>query len=1208
MKHTHPFRRAAHRRAFPDPYNLTTPNQTSHPGWRTALVAAVLAFVFFFVGAHSASAQATAQVSGTVADSTGAVVPGAAVKITNTDTAAVRTTQSNAEGAFSFPQLAIGPYRLEVTKEGFQTFAQSGIVLQVNTNPTIAVALQVGNVSQTVEVQSNAAMVETQNNSVGAVIEPEQVVDLPLNNRQPTDLIALAGGAVSGGSASSLDYPSAVSFSVAGSQTNSTNYLLDGAANMDYRSNIGSPMPFPDALQEFKIETSTIPANSGSRPGGVVSAITKSGTNSFHGDVFEFLRNGIMDAASYTIPNINGTLPPPVYDNLKRNQFGGVLGGPIKKDKVFFFYGFQETTNRQTSPSTHTVPTDAMRAGDFTTYLSPTCQSSQQYLNDNITFQGVAQPLVTAHDSNIILPAWLATPSAKVTAKITALYGHPDGYGTPQGENPCGTQTDTGYVHSNEYEHVIRGDWQKSSSNSIFARYFITNYNLLSSLTQPGNIFSTNGIGEADRVQNIALGDTYVFNPRIISSFRVDFNRTSTQRLGNNAVPNLCSLGVIGNCPTPHILQALSVSPGNQGWDYENAFGITENIGWQLGQHQLQFGFQGERIEMNGNGTFQLNPLPTFTSSGGYTNNNLADFVTGNPDSFGQGNGQLSRDYQYMPSLYIQDNWRMTRTFQVNLGLRWDPFFPQHNKYGEAADFNLDNYNNNIVSKQFVNAPPGVIFPGDAGFNDHSDSLSHALDFSPRVGFIWDPKGNGKETLRGGYGIYFDTSQMWNAMHVVLNPPWGNTVSFTPAPVNLSSTDPLQGGGEANPYFGQIDPFPTPFNPPSNWPFNANGGYVFQNQTIKPSDSQQWNVSYQRQIGANWLFAANYLGSKTTHMWLGNNINPNVVITAGMTAPGIVANNVVAGNPLSGSCTLLYQGQQYTFNPCNQTNTGKTATVNGVNDEAARRALNLSNPAQGYKVSGGISEAFSVGNSAYNGLLVSVQHRLSNGFSINGNYTWSHCLDDGEIGQDIVPAFQDPNNRKADWGNCSFDRRGIFNLSLVGQTPKFSNNWTERLAGNWSASGIFTASTGSYSSVTDGTDVSLIGQSGVPGSASYNDRPNQLGDPFIASGTGKCAAPVRTLANWFNACAYAKQPGGTFGDTARESLLGPSHWNFDTAVWRTFPIGEKFKLNLRGEGFNVFNHPQFGNPGTSLSSTSSLGRISSASAMRILQVAAKITF
>ena len=1160
--------------------------------WRPALVPLVLGFALcFLLGAQNAFAQATAQVSGLVTDAGGAVVPGAEVKITNTDTGAIRTTQSKSDGSYVFPELAIGPYKLEVKKQGFQSYVQSGIVLQVNTNPTINVNLQIGSVTQTVEVQADASMVETQSNSVGQVISPEQVVDLPLNNRQPTQLIALAGGTVNTGSNSSglvsnLDYPSAVSFSVAGSQRNGTNYRLDDAANMDYRTNIGSPMPFPDALQEFKVETSTVPANSGSRPGGVVSAITKNGTNQFHGDVFEFLRNGVMDAAAYNFPAINGTLAKPTYDNLKRNQFGGVIGGPIKKDKVFFFYGIQVTTERQTTaPTTRTIPTTAMMKGDFTTFLSPTCQSSQQFLNTTINFQGTSEPLTgvltsgpnAGKSNNIINPAWLSTPSAQINAKIDAQYGQPT-------DQNCGTLLTSGYQHDNEIFQVGRVDWTQSDKNTIFARYFITDYSLLPTLSNPATTLSSNGVGLADRVQNIALGDTYIFKPAIISNFRIDYNRTATQRLGNPKIPNLCTLGVLGTCPTPNIQQSLYLLPGNQGWDYENAFGIGENIGWQLGQHLLQMGFQGEYIQMNGNGTFQENPLPTFASgSTSYSSNNVADFVTGNPDTFGQGNGQLSRDAQYMPSLYIQDSFKATRTFQLNVGVRWDPYFPQHNKYGQATNFNIANYNNNVMSKEFVNAPPGMTFPGDAGFNGHSNTLTHAAQFSPRVGFVWDPWGNGKATIRAGYGIFYDTSLMWNAMHVVLNPPWGNTLSFTPLPVNLSSPIATQGGGEANPYYGQPggNIFPTPFNPPSTWTFNANGGYVFQDQALKPSNAQQWNLSLQQQITKNWLFSMAYIGSKTSHIWLGNNINPNVLITAGMTAPGIVANNVTAGNPLSGSCTLSYNGQNYTYSTCNS---ASTVTVNGVSNEAARRALNLSNPAQGYKMSGGITEAYSMGNAAYNGMLVSIQHRLSDGFSINGNYTWSHCLDDGEVGQDIVPSFQNPANPKADWGNCSFDRRGIFNLSLVGQSPHFKNSRAQLIVGSWTASGIFTASTGPYQTVTSGSDVSLIGQSGVPGSSSLNDRPNQVGTPFIAGAVlnnSSCIAPtqVKTAAHWFNTCAFATQTKGTFGNTGRNTLLGPSVWNFDTALWRTFRLTERFKLDFRGEAFNVFNHPQLGNPG-----------------------------
>jgi carboxypeptidase family protein len=1190
------------------------------------LLALIVALIVIFCPPHAA-AQTTAQISGSVTDASGGLVAGAQLKVTNVDTSAERSAQSGDDGSFLFPSLAIGSYKLEVTKAGFETYVQTGIVLQVNTSPAVNVVLQVGNVSQTVEVQANAAMVETQSNGVGQVIQPEQVVDLPLNGRQATQLIALSGAAVNtggaGGLAGSLDYPNAVSFSVAGSQGNATNYFLDGSSNMDYRSNVGEPMPFPDALQEFKVESSALPADLGSHPGGAVSGITKAGTNTFHGDLFEFLRNGVMDAASYNFPNSSGVVAAkPTYDNLKRNQFGGVIGGPIKRDKLFFFYGFQGTTERQTNaPTQRVVPTAAMLGGDFTALLPGNTKGCTNTVTLKNTVPnpngGAAQQLTTAAGSNILTPGWLATPSHQIDIGVAALY--------PTPTDACGDVTTTSYQHDNEFQHVIRTDWQRTPSDTIFARYFITDYLLLSSVSSPTNILSSNGVGLDDRVQNISLGDTHILTPQMISSFRVNFLRTATQRTGNPDIPNLCTLGMTNaSCPTPHILQSLFLSPGNQGWDYENAFGISENLGWQIHSHQLAIGFMGEHIQMNGNGTFQLNPLPGFVNGGSsYSGSNLADFVAGMPDTFGQGNGQLSRDGQNLPSLYFQDNWKMTRRFQLNYGVRWDPFFPSHNKYGQAADFNLAAYNAGDVSKIFANAPPGVTFPGDAGFNGKSDSLSHALQFSPRIGIVWDPRGKGLETVRAGYGIFYDTSLMWNAMHVVLNAPWGNTVSFTPLPPVAGSASASSGGGEANPYYGQLggNIFPTPFYPPSNWTFGANGGYVFQNQQIKPSNAQSWNLSFQKQISANWLVSASYLGSKTTHIWLGDSANPDVVITSGMTAPGILANNVVAGNPISGSCTLLYGGTNttnnaFTFNPCNQAANGGTANVKNavtgvtVNDGSARRALNLSNPSKGYIMSGGVLMAQSFGNAAYNGLLASVQHRLSKGFSVNANYTWSHCLDDGEVGQDISDNFQNPANPKADWGNCGFDRRQVFNLSLVAQTPKFSSTWMRRILGNWTASGIFTDTTGSYNNVSDGSDVSLVGQRGVPGSGGFTDRPNQVGDPFMSGAIGSCTdnAPVRTILNWFNTCAFAKQATATFGSAARDSLVGPGHWNFDTAVWRTFAVTERLKMDFRFEGFNVFNHPQFGNPAVSLSSPGTFGKISSGNPMRILQAAIKVNF
>jgi Carboxypeptidase regulatory-like domain len=312
-----------------------------------------------------AQATQSAQIAGTVQDQSGAALAQARIGLTNTETGIVRETVSGGDGAYTLPNLPSGTYRLNVSKAGFAAYLQSGIVLQVSTNPQINVTLKLGQISEQVEVQANAAMVETHSNGVGQVIDQERVLELPLNGRQVSQLVTLSGAAAdfvptSAGQSliSNKNYPTAAAFSVAGGQGGQTQFLVDGGNNMDPISNIGLPMPFPDALQEFKVETSSLPANYGSQPGGVVNVGTKSGGNSFHGDAFEFLRNYAFNARNFFAPT---------RDSLKRNQFGGVFGGPIRRNKLFFLAGYQGTQERVApAANTNFVPTAATLQGDFT--------------------------------------------------------------------------------------------------------------------------------------------------------------------------------------------------------------------------------------------------------------------------------------------------------------------------------------------------------------------------------------------------------------------------------------------------------------------------------------------------------------------------------------------------------------------------------------------------------------------------------------------------------------------------------------------------------------------------------------------------------------------------------------------------------------------------------------------------------------------------
>lgn len=1186
---------------------------------------ALTLFVFVCLPLVSAHAQSTtvAQVSGTVLDQAGGVIVGAQVQITNTDTNAARTAQTNDTGAYVFPDLDIGPYKLQVTAQGFTTYVQTGIVLQANTNPAVDVTLKPGAMTQTVEVQADAAMVETQSNGVNTVIQPEQVLDLPLNGRQATSLIALSGAATpgaSGGTVNTLDYPSAVQISIAGSQGNATNYYLDGSVNMDFRTNVGLPMPFPDALQEFSVQSSALPANLGSRPGGSVNAAVKSGTNSIHGDLFEFLRNGVLDADVRTYTNTSGVTPAGIRDNLKQNQFGGTIGGPIIRNKIFFFTGIQGTTQRQQSqPAQSRIPVAANLAPtfDFSNVLSKTCSGASNPGFINATFA------VNNTPGTAVQPQFFSTPSALIAAKILNFLPPPSA-----AIDSCGDYQYAQTTHNNEYQGVLRIDWQRTQNDTVFFRYFVTNYYSApylqkDSQTPSGYSLLGANVGLADQAQSVDIGDTHILGPRAISSLRLSFARTGTNRTSAAGIPTIESLGC--NC-TSQVANQIGVfvsAPGNLGYDYENIFGVSETLGWNVRSHQLSMGFTFLHVQMNNDGVFQMNPSMSFGSNDTYTvskttgqlvdstiasvtGSSLADFLTGNADGLSQGNGQLGRDAQNQPSLFVQDNWKVTRRFQVNAGLRWDPFIPQYNKYKEASDFSLAGFTAGTKSAEYLNAPPGLTFPGDSTFNERSDTEPRVWDFSPRVGIVWDPRGNGKETVRAGYGVFYDTSVLWNTMHIVLNPPWGETLSITPGTV-------AQGGGIANPWVNYPggNPFPTPFQPPSNFAFPLAGAYVFENQYSKPENVQQWNLALQKQFGGNWLVSATYIGNKGTHAWIGHNLDYTEYLSQyGTSAPC----DLPFLPALTGVATLHWA-------PCNGNSTKEAQTINLPNNQhlvvtnyTARKVLNLINPDLG-PYFGSLVQDQSDGDSAYNGLLLSAQHRLSDHFSISANFTWSRCMDDAEIGQDIGSAGQNPAIPK-DWGNCGSDERKVFNLSTVLQSPKMKERYAQMILGNWNASGIYTAHTGNFTSVSDGTDIALTGGT---------DRPNQVGNPFqngpIAANS-TCTPPTgsfHTLNRWWNPCAFEMEPAGTYGNEVRNSLPEPGNWNLDAAIWRTFPIGERFKLDFRAEAFNVFNHVEIGNPATSLSGnicpctatswSTSVARIGSSSgANRIMQGALKLSF
>ena len=1073
-----------------------------------------------------AATGAVAQISGIVTDPTGAIVPGAQVKATQTGTGFTRTAVTATDGEYVLPNLTIGPYQVEVTGSGFKSYIQKGIILQVNDNVTLNVKLQLGEVSQSVQVEANASMVQMQSTSVSQVVEQQRVVDLPLNGRDATQLIVLSGAAVTstyGDFTSSKNYPTSHAMSVAGGQANGTAYMLDGGTHMDLYGNPNLPLPFPDALQEFSVQTSTIPAQYGGQAGAVVNIATKSGANQIHGDLFEFLRNGAVNARNVFAARA---------DTLRRNQFGGTLGGAIKKDKLFYFGGYQGTRTRTTPPtSTFFVPTAAALAGDFNTLESASCLGKGRTL---------VNPAGGTFTGNFISPSLFNTSALQMIQKYI-----------PSTSDPCGKLLIGIPNPSNENQYIGRVDWIASSRNNLFARYFNTGY------TNPAffdgkNLLQTTRTGIDNLVQSITVGDTYSFTPTLINSLHLTVNRERLNRGPAANLPSIASLGVgidvpEGNFPAITISGYFSTSCGvcSHAFVNRNVGQIVDDVSWIHGRHQIGFGGEYARLQMNFN--FATLAASSYSFNGSFTGDGVADFLLGNAFSFSQGEAERYYGRQNRLGLYVQDSFRASSRLTLMAGLRFDPYFPAYDISGRGgAHFDAAAFAAGQRSQQFVNSPPGVFYPGDnfPGFGTitKSGTSSHLWDFAPRVGLAWDPTGSGAWSVRASYGVFYDLPDMAFLAKAADTPPWGDTLT-------LSSP----AGGFSNPYKSLPggNPFPLPDPPTTNIFFPPGGVFRSVPLHIKPPYTQQWNLSVQRQVGGDWLISASYIGNKSTHRWLNTELNPAVFIP--------------------GACGA---------SPCSTT----------ANTQA-RRVMSIVNPTAGALISS-IGFGDNGGNAEYNGLLLSVNHRLSRNFSILANYTWAHCLSEGQLETELGGTdFQNPSDRNADRGNCINDYRQLFHVSYVLTAPHFGRPIVQRILGNWEQAGIIGKQTGAWLTPKVGQDVSLT--------AVGNDRPNVVGNPRPSD---------PTLQQWFNTSAYVKQATGTFGNAGTYSILGPGGFTLDAMLTRRFSVREHQNLEVRFEAFNVLNHPVFANPGANLSASSSFGKILAANDPRILQFAMKYVF
>jgi hypothetical protein len=1105
---------------------------------------------FLLVIIHSGIAYgqgSTAQISGTVADSTGAVLPGVEITATQTETGISRTAVSNETGAYVLTNLPVGPYRLEAGLPGFRKFVQTGIVLQVNSNPAIKITLQVGQVTETIEVQANAAMVETRSTGVGQVIENSRILELPLVGRQVYDLVVLSGAAVQTGTATTSNraaYPGTPTFSIAGSLNTGNTVTLDGAMHNDVASNTALPLPFPDALQEFKVETSSLPAQYGFHSGAALNAVTKSGTNDFHGSLFEFVRNYKFNGRSFFAAK---------QDFLKRNQFGGTFGGPIKENKVFFFGGYQGTITRQDPVGQRAnVPTAAMLAGDFTVVSSAACRTTGA-IALGAPFQG-----------NRIDPAQLSKAAVNLSKRLP----------TPQDQ--CGLVEFGSPVKSDESQFVSKIDYNLSSTHSLFGRYVGAFFNQPPAYELSHNLLSTPLRGSSLKVNSLVLGDTYLIGSKIVNSFRATWNRTTDLKKPASffAASDLGSN--IWNYPSDYMTLAVTggFSMGGAGssylhWAWTTAQ-LSDDISVVRGNHQLSFG-----VSLLG---YQSNSHHNTFSGGIFTINSLSDFMIGRLQSYVQGLPYTLWVTKKYAGFYGQDHWKIKPNFTLSYGLRWEPFFPQQfHRLKQANTFDMDAFKQGIKTTQFVNAPPGVYYPGDPQFGSNGTSPINKRwqDLAPRLGIVWDPSKDGKMVVRAGYGIFYDMEAAELNLATPQGPPWGGKVQLTnPA------------GGFDNPFGAEAGGNPFPFTLSKNVAYPDAGVFTTFNHNTHEPYVQQWNFGIQRQIGKDWLVGASYIGNELLHLYGSSELNPAVFFP---------------GNANSGGQCFA---QGYTLTTSANAVCSTTANTNN------RRIATLINPVEGKKLAN-IGSWDDGGTRSYNALLVNTEKRLSKGFSMTANYTWSHCLGT-TIGSGTLLQSSAGNGvyltptRKGDRGNCTApaaDVRHLVNATGIISMPKFSSTWMNALASNWRVSGIFRADSGSAFTVYSGTDRALNGKNAL---TQYADQTapdaygNKCTDDLTRTGSG-----FRCL--WINPAAFGPPALGNFGNLGPGTVFGPNFWAINAGLSRLFRITERQTMEFRAEGTNILNHPNFNNPSGTLNNAQ-FGRLQSARDGRVMQFGLKYLF
>ncbi len=1187
------------------------------PQWAMRLILALCVTAFTLVPAGArAQIAGTANIQGTVTDPTGAVVANASVALTEEATHVKRTTVTGNSGGYLFPSVPVGTYDLSVSATGFKTYIQKGIVLEVGSSIAVNPTLNVGTASQTVEVQAEGLALQTEDATFKQTIDNNEMSAMPLNGRHMTDLITLSGGstiAPSGDFTGSKYSYQTISISIAGGGGNTTLWRLDGGDNQDYMANGNMPYPFPEAVSQFSVESTVLGAQDGGHVGGEVNVVTQSGTNAYHGEAFEYIRNNYLDAVNFystcTVIPPKTTCSP--KDTLHQNQFGGTFGGPIMRNRLFAFAGYQRTKADQSQASTKaTVPTAANLAGDYSVTASSLCDTRAP--SSTVPYQ-LVDPLTGA---TLVGDKYLSAPTYSPAALALQKYLPPDVVGGVVDPVGCGYVSYSIPYALADNEFVTRVDWNLSPKHNIFGRYFVDGYQFPAYFF-PTNILVTTQSGNIQRTQSFVLGDAYTFSPNLVNSAHLTIMRRVNNRGYNTSDINAGKLGVALYQPAAAGLQIaegkFSIGGGTNSLSHfnDNTGAIGDDVTWVRGKHQIMFGGTWVQNELNigniyeGNGQFTFNG--EYSGSGPTGGNRIGDqnldFLMGTLSAFQQSKQQQNALRGPIPSLYIADTYHATPRLTITGGLRWNPNFMPYDYFNRGVVFNNGDFLSNTVSTVYPNAPAGVLYYGDKGVTRQFTKNS-PWQFAPNLGVTFDPVGNGKTVIRAGGALMYDNPNFFTAQRNQQNPPYATAISN----VQTSSTGPLSFDAPWSVGQYTTSPFPQPAIPGPTQTFAAQSQYIFTTQQFHAAYTIQWTLSVQREFGHGWQAQVDYIGNATRHAPLGFGVNTALYIPGNWGAGG------------TGCAPIVTTG------PAKVTPGGAGTPCSTTKNQTSRFLLTIANPNQGNQFAGGGSGSVIVTgsqNASYNGMVATLQHRLSSTFSLLTNWTWSKCLNIYDAQGDYAgTGVEDINNPSLDWGPCGSDFRHVINTTLVARSDFHGfNSVTRALINGWGLAPAMHIQSGAPVNVTAGADDSLTDVG--------NDRPNRVAGVNPYTGFKLRSGPGESTRGYLNTAAFALicpanvtagcAAAGTYGNIGRNAFRGPKFFGLDAQVDRNFPIHESLALGLRLEAFNVFNHPNFQTGSLSANvgmNSSTFGQISSTAAngtnntfgARVFQGALHITF